>query len=62
MNGSDILALVLLGVVVAFGLILYFVPIGLWITALFSGASADCNAYRYATQEGAPGSDCSPVD
>ena len=38
MNGSDILALVLLGVVVFFfGLILYFVPIGLWITALFSG-------------------------
>jgi uncharacterized protein YqfA (UPF0365 family) len=38
MNGSDILALVLLGVVVFFfGLSLYFVPIGLWITALFSG-------------------------
>jgi len=38
MNGSDILALVLLGVVVFFfGLIFYFVPIGLWITALFSG-------------------------
>ena len=38
MNPSDVFALVLLGVVILFfGLILYFVPIGLWITALFSG-------------------------
>lgn len=31
------LALIVLGVIVVFGAIFYFVPLGLWITALFSG-------------------------